>query len=443
MRCLLTTLTATVLVLALLAPATAAQVSTPEPTLGRTLPAVLENTERTAVGVALLAETGEAISVQVLAVGLAPGLHGLHLHETGVCDPDSEQAFASVGGHLNPSGAEHGEHAGDLGNISATADGTAMLQGTTEQFTLEQLTDADGAAIVITVAEDELEPAGDSYGEAIACGVLAEPADEMADGPAGAAAQAPTATDQPAGEAAQAAAVTDEPASGGSGQAASDSTAMGGSAGGSDGAPVDTDGDGLADSEEADRGTNPLVADSDGDELDDGEEVNVHGTEPLDFDTDEDGLRDGFEVNGGTDPFQADPDEDGLWDELELLFGTDPFGADSDGDALLDGAEFYTHGTDPLVADSDNDSLTDGAEVNDHGTDPLVTDTDGDGLGDGFEANIFGSDPLNPDTEGDGLTDDAEADLGTNPLAADTDGDGVSDGDEVSAGTNPLNPLDS
>jgi formylglycine-generating enzyme required for sulfatase activity len=61
-------------------------------------------------------------------------------------------------------------------------------------------------------------------------------------------------------------------------------------------APVDTDGDGLLDSEEADLGTLPRDQDSDDDGLTDGDEVKVHHTNPLNPDSDGDGMPDGKEV---------------------------------------------------------------------------------------------------------------------------------------------------
>lgn len=67
------------------------------------------------------------------------------------------------------------------------------------------------------------------------------------------------------------------------------------------GADVDSDGDGLTDREEAELGTDPLVADTDKDGLTDGEEVAL-GTNPLVADTDGDSYLDGWEVREGTDP---------------------------------------------------------------------------------------------------------------------------------------------
>ena len=153
------------------------------PEVGDTLTAAIEDADGKEVAVALLAESAEededgTITVGVVAVGLAPGAHGIHIYETGVCDPDGGRPFASAGGHYDPAGAEHGQHAGDLGNIVAEEDGTATFLETTTEFDLEELQDEDGAAIVIHAEEDENDPEGESFGEPIACGVLAPPADE-------------------------------------------------------------------------------------------------------------------------------------------------------------------------------------------------------------------------------------------------------------------------
>lgn len=72
--------------------------------------------------------------------------------------------------------------------------------------------------------------------------------------------------------------------------------------------PADSDGDGLADIEEQELGTDPDNADSDGDGLSDGDEINVYNTDPLAFDTDSDGVGDGDELSEdpATDPLIAD-----------------------------------------------------------------------------------------------------------------------------------------
>jgi len=69
---------------------------------------------------------------------------------------------------------------------------------------------------------------------------------------------------------------------------------------------VDSDGDGLTDSEEAELGTDPGSEDSDGDGLSDGDEVNQHGTDPTSEDTDGDGYSDSDEVSAGSDPIDSE-----------------------------------------------------------------------------------------------------------------------------------------
>lgn len=114
-------------------------------------------------------------------------------------------------------------------------------------------------------------------------------------------------------------------------------------------------------------------------------------------DTDGDGVRDDVERQRGTDPRAADTDGDGLTDLEEHVLGTDPLDADTDDDMISDGDEVniarrievigtapYSVHTDPLVADEDLDLVVDGLEVL-YSTDPKKYDTDGDGTSDKVE----------------------------------------------------------
>lgn len=65
---------------------------------------------------------------------------------------------------------------------------------------------------------------------------------------------------------------------------------------------IDTDGDGLTDTEEATLKTNPLKADSDEDGLTDFQEVKTYLTDPNKADTDGDSYLDGAEVKSGYNP---------------------------------------------------------------------------------------------------------------------------------------------
>jgi Cu/Zn superoxide dismutase/glucose/arabinose dehydrogenase len=143
------------------------------------------------VATATFGEDEDGVSISVMAEGLTPGEHGIHVHERGECDPGGETPFTSAGGHFNPTGAMHGGppdteadeardaevgHAGDLGNIMADEEGTAELQISTDRFTLAELEDEDGSALVIHLDPDDLvtDPGGNS-GERIVCGVVFAP----------------------------------------------------------------------------------------------------------------------------------------------------------------------------------------------------------------------------------------------------------------------------
>ena len=90
--------------------------------------------------------------------------------------------------------------------------------------------------------------------------------------------------------------------------------------------PIDTDGNGLSDEDEAALGADPANPDSDGDGLLDGEESGPDATSPLDPDSDDDGLSDFEELRvHGTIPTIADSDFDGVDDSDEIANGTDPF----------------------------------------------------------------------------------------------------------------------
>jgi outer membrane protein OmpA-like peptidoglycan-associated protein len=84
--------------------------------------------------------------------------------------------------------------------------------------------------------------------------------------------------------------------------------------------PLDSDGDGLTDQEEAALGTDPFDPDTDKDRLTDGEEVKTYHTNPLNPDTDVDGLKDGEEVHQyKTDPLKRDTDDGGVADGHEVI----------------------------------------------------------------------------------------------------------------------------
>jgi Cu-Zn family superoxide dismutase len=128
-------------------------------------------------------DTGREVSIVVTAKGLKPGLHGVHLHAVGKCEPP----FTSAGGHFDPGpagntdpDANHPYHMGDIPNLRVGDDGNGSLHARTTRVTLSEgalsLFDADGSAVIVHANEDKGttgEPkSGVSGGPRLACGVI-------------------------------------------------------------------------------------------------------------------------------------------------------------------------------------------------------------------------------------------------------------------------------
>jgi Cu-Zn family superoxide dismutase len=92
---------------------------------------------------------------------LPPGFHGFHIHTVGLCDAPS---FTTAGGHFNPTGATHGNHAGDLPSLLVTQDGEATLATATDRFSLADLRDADGSAVMVHSGPDNFANIPARYG---------------------------------------------------------------------------------------------------------------------------------------------------------------------------------------------------------------------------------------------------------------------------------------
>ncbi|MGN0985079.1 MAG: superoxide dismutase family protein [Candidatus Enterenecus sp.] len=89
-----------------------------------------------------------------------------HIHEGGDC---GGEGFAHTGGHFNPTGADHPEHAGDLPPLLGCG-GRAFLAALTDQF---RVRDILGRTVVIHSHSDDFhtQPSGNA-GSKIACGVI-------------------------------------------------------------------------------------------------------------------------------------------------------------------------------------------------------------------------------------------------------------------------------
>jgi len=140
----------------------------------------LLNAQGKSIGAAVFTARRGGVQLDLKASGLAPGLHGFHIHTVGKCDaPD----FTSAGSHFNPEGKQHGwdnpqgHHAGDLQNLNVGADGKAhvnvMIPGVTLGEGPDSLFHEGGTALVIHAKQDDgrTDPAGNA-GARVACGVI-------------------------------------------------------------------------------------------------------------------------------------------------------------------------------------------------------------------------------------------------------------------------------
>jgi hypothetical protein len=156
--------------------------------------------------------------------------------------------------------------------------------------------------------------------------------------------------------------------------------------------------------------SDPRSADTDGDGISDLEELQ-RGLDPSSADTDADGLLDGKNVTLVPDSPQAI-----AWRALHVLEGPrGTFWGERDQCLDLGGLDAATWSSDKPIADK----LGDGEELA------------------GWNVTLRGnvthvtSDPCQPDADRDGLADDLEKTLGTDPRIPDTDSDGARDGIDV------------
>jgi superoxide dismutase, Cu-Zn family len=163
---------------AVIAMPAAAQQATTSPSVAR---AVFLSANGDSIGTATLKETPNGVLIQAKLENVPPGIHGVHIHETGACDASG--GFESAGGHYAPGGSKHGfmveggPHAGDMINQTANDDGTMVIEIFNTRISFDTgeapLFDDDGSAIVVHATADDYtaQPAGAS-GDRIACAVI-------------------------------------------------------------------------------------------------------------------------------------------------------------------------------------------------------------------------------------------------------------------------------
>ncbi len=130
-------------------------------------------------GMAVFTQTDDAIVLTIEIQNASPGIHAVHIHESGDCSsPDGK----SAGGHWNPTGVAHGKwgegefHLGDIGNITVGEDGVGSIELTTDLWEIGTGSDVDivGRGIIVHAGADDFtsQPSGNA-GARIGCGAIA------------------------------------------------------------------------------------------------------------------------------------------------------------------------------------------------------------------------------------------------------------------------------
>lgn len=132
----------------------------------------------TVKGEAVFSEAGGKVHVVVTVTGATPGLHAVHVHETGDCSaPDAK----SAGSHFNPDGPDHKHgapdgvehHAGDFGNMEVGANGTGIIDLTTSSLTVSPgPRSVVGRAIIVHEKVDDFSQPVGNAGARVGCGVI-------------------------------------------------------------------------------------------------------------------------------------------------------------------------------------------------------------------------------------------------------------------------------
>jgi Cu-Zn family superoxide dismutase len=146
--------------------------------------ATLNDAAGAEIGEVKLRQRGDSVEIKLEIQGaVTPGFHGFHVHSVGACIAP----FTTAGGHYNPGGATHRDHAGDLPVLYVDADGEAEARVSTDRFAVNDLFDADGSAFILhagpdnyaNIPTDRYDPDADATtlatgdaGGRIGCGVI-------------------------------------------------------------------------------------------------------------------------------------------------------------------------------------------------------------------------------------------------------------------------------
>ncbi|TSD99404.1 superoxide dismutase family protein [Skermania sp. ID1734] len=138
---------------------------------GQSVSTELKDAKGKAVANATFTQEGSYVQIKITAQGLTPGLHGVHVHQVGKCEPDSTAPnggepgdFMSAGGHYQAPGHTGTPESGELTTLQIRQDGKGELVTTTDAFTVQEIKADGGHALIIHADADS--------GPRVACGVL-------------------------------------------------------------------------------------------------------------------------------------------------------------------------------------------------------------------------------------------------------------------------------
>lgn len=146
------------------------------PTFDRAVAQVLAMGDSGVSGTIVFTRSGDKVTVSGEIRGLTPGKHGFHIHELG--DLTDMEKGLSAGGHFAPGGHQHGKpgdaerHVGDLGNVTANAEGVATVNIEDTEIALGGAHSIVGRSVVVHRDEDTFgQPTGNA-GPRVGVGVI-------------------------------------------------------------------------------------------------------------------------------------------------------------------------------------------------------------------------------------------------------------------------------
>lgn len=133
-------------------------------------------------GTVTFTQNGDEVTMNAEFTGLTEGEHAIHIHENADCSADDA---TSAGGHWNPASMDHGKlestdeyHGGDIGNMTADADGNATMEFSTDEWCIgcdDENKNIIGHGVVVHAKADDFtsQPSG-AAGSRVSCGEITE-----------------------------------------------------------------------------------------------------------------------------------------------------------------------------------------------------------------------------------------------------------------------------